>query len=242
MHAAIQKTAAMVQPRRRGPMADVGCATANGEDEGQECSRRRRCRLRRDDPRKEHAEANQGHGHDRGHLVGRNEGAEHGEARACDVEASVGQEPRVGPSRELHQEKEGERAERPEQPDLRVREREMGDGEHQRHHDRRPDRALHDQEIGILGAEPAQRTRSRRSRSLGFGGARHQAAANRSERASPARTTTIRCPRPSSNTIRSAYANGTPPVSTPTRSGAPGSAAHRCATLSENRPCESAWR
>ena len=206
------------------------------KDEGQECGRRRCCRLRRDDPRKEHAEANQRHGHHCGHPVGRNEGAEHGEAHACDVEASVGHESHVGPSRELHQQEEGERAERCEQADLRVRKSEMGDGEHQRHHDRGPDRALHDQEIGILGAQPAQCTRSRRSRSLRFGGVRHQAPADPPQGVGPTRTTTVRRAGSSSYAIGPAYASGAPPVSTPTRSGAPGSAPHRCATWRESRP------
>ena len=71
------------------------------------------------------------------------------------VEAAVGDETGRGATGELHQEKEREGAEGPEQCHLGVRERRVSDGEDRRHDDRSPDRALDNQEIRVLGADPA---------------------------------------------------------------------------------------
>ncbi len=76
MQAGMQKAPASAQPTRRGPMADVRLGHGDGQHEREERGRRRRRRLGRNDPRKEHGEADQRHGDDGGDLVGRDDGAE----------------------------------------------------------------------------------------------------------------------------------------------------------------------
>ena len=174
----MQKTAAIVHPRRRGPTADAGCATATGRTKVRSAAVVAVAAWGATTPAKSTAKPTSAMVTTAATLLVETTVPSDDEARARDVETSIGHEPHVGPPGELHQQQQRERAERPEQPDLRVREGEMSDGEHQRHHDGGPDRALHDQEIGILGAEPAATAlRSRRSRRLRIGGTRHRPAA-----------------------------------------------------------------
>ena len=145
----------------------------HGKDEGEQGRRGRRGGLRCHDPGEEHREAHHPHRGDGRHLVRRHDGTEHGEAGTDEVEPAVGHEPAAWPPRELHQEEQREGTERSEESDLRVRERHMGDGEHQRHDHGGPDRTLEDKEIGVLRTEPAEETPARRCGCLGFGRKRH---------------------------------------------------------------------
>ena len=122
----MQHAAASDHPTRRGPIAEVGCGHRDGEHEGQQGGRRGRGRRRRYDAGEEHAEADEGHRHDRGDLVRGSHGAEHDEAAPDDEEAEVGGEAGAGRPGEFHQEKEGERSERREQAHLGVGEATRG--------------------------------------------------------------------------------------------------------------------
>ena len=173
MQAATQKAAASVQPIRRGPMADAGSATATGRTKVSRAAVVAVAAWGATIPAKSTAKPTTAHRHNGRHLVRRHDGTEHGEAGADDVQPAVGDEPGARPPRELHQQEQREGTEGPEESDLGVREGHVGDGEHRRHDHGGPDRALEDEEIGVLRAEPAEETPARRRGSLGFGRERH---------------------------------------------------------------------
>ena len=93
-----------VHPTRRGPMADTGCATATGRTKVRSAAVVAVAAWGATIPAKSTAKPDERHRHHRRHPVGRDDGAEHDEARPDDVQASVRHEPHAGWSRELHQE------------------------------------------------------------------------------------------------------------------------------------------
>ena len=93
-----------------------------------------------------------------------------------DEEAGVAGEPRPGRPVNSTRSRRRERTERGEEGDLRVRERDVGQGEDRRHDHRRPDGALDDEEVRILRSDPAHEAGAGRRGSGGSGVARRAGA------------------------------------------------------------------
>ena len=124
MHAVMQKTAAIVQPRAR-PDGRRRLRHRDGQDEGQERRRVAVAAWGATIPAKS-TRSRPLHGHDGRHLVGRDDGAQHDEAGAGDVEPPVGHEPVRGRPVNSTRRRSAKEPNAPNRADLRVRERRNG--------------------------------------------------------------------------------------------------------------------
>jgi hypothetical protein len=137
-----------------------GLGDGDGQHERQKGSGRPGRRLRGHDPDVEHDKPGHGHCNDGGHFVRRDQRAQRDEPAPDAEQGAVTAEPGRERPRVVHKQKERERSKGGEEADLRIGERDVRQAEHTGHEDGRAHRALHGQEVRVLGADP----RARRSR------------------------------------------------------------------------------
>ena len=131
MQAATQNAAANSQPIKRGPTSPAGWATATGNTKSRRAAVEAVATWGDSMPAKRTANPTTAIDGDRRHLVGRDHRAQSNETAPSEGKGHIRDEAGAGPTREVHQEQQGERTKRSEETDLRVGEQRHGSGRRQ---------------------------------------------------------------------------------------------------------------
>ena len=169
----MQSAAASVHPTRRGPTAEAGWATATGRTKVSRAAVDAVAACGDAMPAKRTMKPTTAMAATAATFCVETTVPSTTKQHADHVEAHIGDDTVPERAGELDEEEQGERAEGGEQAHLWVREGDVRDGEGGRHHHCGPQRALDDEQVGVLRLEPAAegglgaRSRYRRGGGLG---------------------------------------------------------------------------